>query len=107
MTFVLHLLDLIFYSILGYYNYIQLNVKLVSQITGYTVDALSKSDYANESSDSSLEGLSDKIQATLIENGIKNFEDILNNESEILNIKGIGPKSFEKIKDLAIKNQNG
>lgn len=90
------------------------NVKLVSRITGYTVDALSKSDYANsessnnrEDSDNPLDGLSEKIQTALTDNGIKNFEDILNNESEILNIKGIGPKAFEKIKDLALKNQNG
>ena len=86
------------------------NIKLVSRITGFTVDAVSKSDYNNpdnsEGATSPFDDLPDKVKSLLIENGIDSFSSILESKEKILEIKGLGPKTFEKIYSIAEKNVN-
>lgn len=87
------------------------NIKLVSLITGYTVDAMSVDEYSGADSSSSpspetiadSEDISDKIKELLADNGILKFSDCIENEELLSNIKGIGPKTIEKIKELALK----
>ena len=86
------------------------NIKLVSKITGFTVDAVSKSDYNNpddkEDTTSPFNELPDKVKSLLVENGIDSFSSILESKEKILEIKGLGPKTFEKIYSIAEKNVN-
>ena len=49
------------------------------------------------------EDISDKIKKLLADNGILKFSDCIENEELLSNIKGIGPKTLEKIKELALK----
>ena len=87
------------------------NIKLVSLITGYTVDAMSLDEYSGANKDKTANSdniadsanLSEKIKLLLLENEILKFSDCLNNEDVMSNIKGIGPKTLEKIKELALK----
>ena len=90
------------------------NIRLVTQITGFTVDAVAKSDYEDSSSkkNSSLkinecDDLSKKIIDKLIENNIDTFNDFIDKKEEVLGMKGIGPKTFEKLEQIALKNING
>ena len=81
------------------------NIKLTSEVTGYKIDVLSKSDYLQdqELDLNTLESLSDKIIKTLADNNIKSSKDFLNSsDDDLSNIKGLGPKTIEKIK-LAIE----
>jgi len=89
------------------------NIKLVSLITGYTVDAMSVEEYSGADSSTSASStsdkiadskdLSDKIKSLLSDGGILNFSDCLNNEETLSGIKGIGPKTVQKIKDIALQ----
>jgi len=92
------------------------NIKLVTQITGYTVDAVGKSHYEDSSSEekslennaSSIENcneLSEKVIATLIENKIETFSDFLEKKNDVIKIKGMGPKTIQKIEEIALRNQ--
>jgi N utilization substance protein A len=88
------------------------NIKLVSSITGFSIDAMSIDEYnekhnANSENDnrdlnsiSDLDGISDKIKKTLIENGVDTVHDFIKKEIEVSNLKGIGPMTIEKIKKL-------
>ena len=88
------------------------NVKLVSSITGFSVDAMSVDEYNNRhntetdsdnissNSIAEIEGLSDKIKNILIENGILSLDDFIQKETELSNIKGIGPKTLDKIRKI-------
>ena len=89
------------------------NIKLVSLITGYTVDAMSVEEYSGADSSTAASStsdkiadskdLSDKIKSLLNDGGILNFSDCLNNEEALSGIKGIGPKTVQKIKDIALQ----
>ncbi|MBJ47901.1 MAG: transcription termination/antitermination protein NusA [Candidatus Marinimicrobia bacterium] len=88
------------------------NVKLVSSITGFSVDAMSVDEYNNRhntetdsdnissNSIAEIEGLSDKIKNILIENGMLSLDDFIQKETELSNIKGIGPKTLDKIRKI-------
>ena len=81
------------------------NIKLTSEVTGYKIDVLSKSDYLQDQEIdlNTLESLSDKIIKTLADNNIKSSKDFLkSSDDDLNNIKGLGPKTIEKIK-LAIE----
>jgi len=87
------------------------NIKLVSLITGYTVDAMSIDEYSGADSSSSpnseiiseSKDLSDKVKGLLADNKILKFSDCIENEEILSTIKGIGPKTIEKIKEIALK----
>ena len=79
------------------------NVKLASDVTGYTIDIIKKSEYeTNQAIDlSSIENLSDKIIKLLSENNIKTSKDFLIAEPDtLLDIKGFGEKTYEKVKKI-------
>ena len=88
------------------------NIKLVSSITGFSIDAMSIDEYNKKhnispendnqesNSISDLDGISDKIKKTLIENGVDTVHDFIKKETEVSNLKGIGPMTIEKIKKL-------
>ena len=87
------------------------NIKLVSLITGYAVDAMSVDEYSGADNSSSVnsgliadsEDFSDKIKGLLADNKILKFSDCIENEQVLSGIKGIGPKTIEKIKEIALK----
>ena len=85
------------------------NIKLVSKITGYTVDAMSKDQYEGndkaDNEDDSLDFLSSKIKDILSENNINTIEDLIANRDNISDLKGIGPKTLEKIKEKISENE--
>ena len=80
------------------------NIKLASQVTGYTIDAVKRSDY--ETSDkkninlSEVDGLSKGQVTNFSDNDINTVAEFLNAEdSFLLEVKGIGEKSLTKIKN--------
>ena len=81
------------------------NIKLTSEVTGYKIDVLSKSDYLRDQEIEldKLESINVKILKSLSDNDIKTSKDFLNSsEDDLKNVKGLGPKTIEKIK-LAIE----
>ncbi len=80
------------------------NIKLASQVTGYTIDAVKRSDYKNENKSiiplSEIDLISESQILNFKEKDIISVEDFLNTEDDILlTVKGIGAKTLEKIKD--------
>ena len=45
-----------------------------------------------------IEGISQKVIKILTENKIKSIDDFKSNEEDVIGLKGIGPKTIEKIK---------
>ena len=81
------------------------NIKLTSEVTGYKIDVLSKSEYMQDQdlNLSSLESINDKILKSLADSNITSSKDFLNSsDKDLSSIKGLGPKTIEKIK-LAIE----
>ncbi len=77
------------------------NILLASAVSGYTIDAVKKSDY--ESKDSiyldEVKGISKNQLAVLLENDIKTAEDFIDAEDDFLiTLKGFGAKTIEKIR---------
>ena len=81
------------------------NIRLASQVTGYTIDAVKKSDYETDTkkivSLSEIPGIS-KIQVSNLKaSNINTTSDFLNSEEDvILAVKGLGDKTILKIKEL-------
>ncbi len=80
------------------------NIKLASQVTGYTIDAVKRSDYKNENKSiiplSEIDLISESQILNFKEKDIISVEDFLDTEDDILlTVKGIGAKTLEKIKD--------
>ncbi len=79
------------------------NISLASDVTGYTIDAISKSDYnkqhgiVDEDNLSNVKGFSEKQLEVLNENEISTFSDFLDKKDEILALKGFGEKTYEKL----------
>jgi len=79
------------------------NISLASDVTGYTIDAISKSDYNKQhgivdASDlSSVKGFSAAQLEILNENDISTCDDFLDKKDEVLALKGFGEKSYEKL----------
>ncbi len=81
------------------------NIKLASDVTGYTIDAVRKSEYKPAESPEKLlkdvEGITPSQLAILLDNNINNCEEFLNtNRSDLLSIKGFGEKTVDKISEL-------
>ena len=79
------------------------NIKLASQVTGYTIDAVKRSDYKASTKTmiplSEIKGISEAQILNFKEKDIISTADILDSEKEILlSVKGIGEKTVERIK---------
>ena len=77
------------------------NISLASAVSGYTIDAVKKSDY--ETKDAiyldEVKGITKGQLTVLMDNDIKTTEDFLNTDNEsLLSLKGFGIKTIEKIK---------
>ena len=80
------------------------NIKLASQVTGYTIDAVKRSDYESSNKKditlADVSGLSEAQITNFSNNNINTVSDFLNAEdSIILDTKGVGEKSLIKIKE--------
>jgi N utilization substance protein A len=79
------------------------NISLASDVTGFTIDAISKSDYnkqhgiVDENDLSTIKGFSSKQLEILNKNEISLCDDFLDKKDEILALKGFGEKSYEKL----------
>ena len=79
------------------------NIKLSSSICGYEIDAIKKSDHdlTNSIDILSIDSLSEKFKSILIANNINNTSEYISkDEADLLSIKGLGPKTVEKITDI-------
>ena len=79
------------------------NIKLASQVTGYTIDAVKRSDYKTSTKTiiplSEIKGVSEAQILNFKEKDIISATDFLDAEIEILlSVKGIGEKTIERIK---------
>lgn len=87
------------------------NVKLAAKITGLRIKIISdKTDpgivvTGDEEYEIDQLGLSTKIRNLLIEAGLTRIEDLINHSEKLESIKGIGPKSLEKIKEQIMAYQ--
>ena len=76
------------------------NIKLASDVTNYTIDVIKKSDYESNQEVKlvEIEGLTDKFLKMLKSEDITTSKDFLTKEKEeLLNIKGLGEKTLDKI----------
>ena len=79
------------------------NIRLASDVTGYTIDTIKLSDYnaqngiIDSNSLASIKGVSEKQLSILNENKIVTKDDFKNSKDEILSIKGFGEKTYEKL----------
>jgi len=78
------------------------NIRLASEVTGYTIDAIKKSDYEMSESETiyleEIEGLTEHNWKMLYSVGIETAEELLNTPlDELVSIKGLGEKTVEKI----------
>ena len=85
------------------------NIKLASDVTGYKIDAVKESEYNSAESGkkniSDIEGISEKYISTLNEVGIKTCDDFLDfDRSTLLDLKGVGEKTLEKLTKLILEN---
>ena len=87
------------------------NIQLASDVTGYEIHAISKSEYDGddtasdgeitlESKISSINKITEKMREALLSEDIKTVSDFLDNKDKILGIKGFGEKTYIKIADL-------
>ena len=80
------------------------NIKLASQVTGYTIDAVKRSDYKTENKTqiplSEIESISETQILNFKEKDIISVNDFLGTDDDILlTVKGIGSKTLDKIKE--------
>ena len=85
------------------------NIKLSSDVTGYTIDAVKRSDYEGTQKEviylDEVSGISSTQLESLASLDIHTGEDFLNCErKDLLSLKGIGEKTIDKIYAL-IDNQ--
>ena len=79
------------------------NIRLASDVTGYTIDTIKLSDYnaqhgiVDSNSLASIKGVSEKQLSILNENKIVTKDDFKNSKDEILSLKGFGEKTYEKL----------
>ncbi|HDT11491.1 MAG TPA: transcription termination factor NusA [bacterium] len=82
-----------------------ININLTSQVTKYDIDAIRRSEYNRLEGDDifieDLEGITKSQVESLQDAGIETVADFLNAETaSLLEIKGIGEKTFEKIETI-------
>jgi len=78
------------------------NIRLASEVTGYIIDAIKRSDYEISESETiyleEIEGLTEHNWKILYSVGIETAEELLNaSQEELLSIKGLGEKTIDKI----------
>jgi N utilization substance protein A len=78
------------------------NIRLASEVTGYTIDAIKKSDYEIAESETlyleNIERLTESNWKLLYSVGIDTADELLStSRDELLNIKGFGEKTVDKI----------
>jgi len=78
------------------------NIRLASEVTGYSIDAIKKSDYELSESETiyleNIEGLTEHNWKLLYSVGIETAEEFLSAQrDELLSIKGLGEKTLDKI----------
>lgn len=86
------------------------NIRLASEVTGYTIDAVKKSDYDLSGSEvvylEDIEELSEHSWKLLYNYGIETAEEFLATPiEELLQIKGLGEKTLEKITPIIAEAQ--
>jgi N utilization substance protein A len=86
------------------------NIRLASEVTGYTIDALKKSDYDLSESEvvylEDIEELSEHSWKLLYNYGIETAQEFLATPTEeLLQIKGLGEKTLEKITPIIAEAQ--
>ncbi|MBL7067629.1 MAG: transcription termination factor NusA [Candidatus Marinimicrobia bacterium] len=89
------------------------NIRLASEVTGYTIDAIKKSDYELTESETiyleEIKGLTEHNWKLLYSVGIETAEELLNtSQEELVSIKGLGAKTVEKIiavVEVAVENR--
>ena len=77
------------------------NISLASAVSGYSIDAVKKSDYEGKDSIylDEVKGISKKQLEVLSSNEIKTADDFLKADNDLLlSLKGFGVKTIEKIK---------
>ena len=78
------------------------NIRLASEVTGYVIDAIKRSDYELSESETiyleNITGLTDHNWKLLYSMGIETAEELLNtSREELISIKGMGEKTADKI----------
>jgi len=78
------------------------NIRLASEVTGYVIDAIKRSDYELSESETiyleNITGLTDHNWKLLYSMGIETAEELLNtSREELISIKGMGEKTVDKI----------
>lgn len=78
------------------------NIRLASQVTGYSIDAIKRSDYELSESETlyleNIEGLTEHTWKLLYSVGIDTAEELLATpKEELVSIKGFGEKTIDKI----------
>ena len=79
------------------------NIKLASNVTGYTIDTIKLSEYnaqngiVDSSSLASVKGFSEKQLSILKDNEIITKDDFKTDKDKVLDIKGFGEKTYKKL----------
>ena len=79
------------------------NIRLASDVTGYTIDTIKLSDYnaqngiIDSNSLASVKSFSEKQLSILNENKIVTKDDFRKSKDEVLSLKGFGEKTYEKL----------
>jgi len=81
------------------------NIRLASEVTGYSIDAIKKSDYELTESETiyleDIEGITEHNWKLLYSYGIETTEEFLSTpREELLSIKGLGAKTLDKIEPM-------
>ena len=79
------------------------NIKLASDVTGYTIDVIKKSEYEGnqEVKLSDIDGLTEKHLKLFKDNKIKTSKEFLSTDrKELLSFKGLGEKTLDKIENI-------
>ncbi len=90
------------------------NIRLASEVTGYRLDAIKRSDYEVNESDSlyleDIDGITEHNWKLLYSVGVETAEELLSSpKEELVDIKGLGEKTLDKIFEVvkqALKIQN-
>jgi N utilization substance protein A len=84
------------------------NIKLASSVTGYTIDAVKKTEYEGVQEENiyldEIEGIAKKYIEVLAKSEIYTSEDYLSTErADILTLKGFGEKTVDKITAIVLE----
>lgn len=87
------------------------NIKLASEVTGYRIDAVRETEYKTAESKTvqlkNVEGINPSKITLLKDNNINNCEDFLNaDRAKLLNIKGFGEKTIDKLYNIITNYSN-